>query len=390
MLTVLTPRLALAAIIICMAATDMNSAETNQAQQAAEPASRKSTTEAQNVLQRIRGHDFSRNSGYKGVGDLTDDGWRVRLLAIRDLARMGQECSGDMVDALGDSDRQVRTIAALVLGLLRSPSTADALKRTIATDTDWLVRCEAVMALGRIGGDGAAKAIRKAQAAANITDRKHRDFGDHRDFRNRCDVALDILARGDDYPNDRLAAYQSLDAASFNRARVGRAAPDFTLTDTTGRSWKLSDLRGQYVVLIWIFAEWCPVCHNEFHELDKLKADFAKNNVTVLTLECHDTQRCERMTAGHKMWWPHLADTAGKVGATYGVCPLEFTVHHEWINRPSTVIVDPKGIIRWAYYGTYWGDRPTVRQTLDMILTGTYDFVHPKRRPARPKKSTRR
>ena len=86
------------------------------------------------------------------------------------------------------------------------------------------------------------------------------------------------------------------------------------------------------------------------------------------------------MVGGRDLWWPHLVDQAGKVGAMYGVDPMEFVVHDEWINRPSTIIVAPDGVVRFAYYGTYWGDRPTIEETLNMIKTNSYSFRHPERR----------
>jgi hypothetical protein len=56
-----------------------------------------------------------------------------------------------------------------------------------------------------------------------------------------------------------------------------------------------------------------------------------------------------------------------------------FTVHAEWINRPSEVIVDKEGIARFAYYGTFWGDRPSIYQQLEMVRSGDYSFAAPKR-----------
>lgn len=61
-----------------------------------------------------------------------------------------------------------------------------------------------------------------------------------------------------------------------------------------------------------------------------------------------------------EVWWPHLVDRAAAVGLQYGIDPWQYTVHSEWINRPSTVIVDPAGIVRLAYFGRYWGDRPSI------------------------------
>ncbi|GAG28630.1 unnamed protein product, partial [marine sediment metagenome] len=66
--------------------------------------------------------------------------------------------------------------------------------------------------------------------------------------------------------------------------------------------------------------------------------------------------------------------------AAYGIDPMEFWVHDEWVNRPSTIILDGEGIVRFAYYGTFWGDRPTIEQTLEIIKTGNFEFEHPKRK----------
>jgi hypothetical protein len=88
-----------------------------------------------------------------------------------------------------------------------------------------------------------------------------------------------------------------------------------------------------------------------------------------------------RRTSSRKssILWPHLADRAGAVGAEYGVQPMTFAVHAEYINRPSVVIVDAEGMVRFAYYGTFWGDRPTIHQLLDMVRDGHYDFESPRR-----------
>ena len=111
-----------------------------------------------------------------------------------------------------------------------------------------------------------------------------------------------------------------------------------------------------------------------------MEKEFHEAGVQVMTIECHDTYRSSKLVAGRELWWPHLVDLAGKVGATYGVDPMEFVVHDEWVNRPSIIIVDREGIVRFAYYGTFWDDRPTIRESLEMIKTGTYSFRHPDRK----------
>ena len=52
-------------------------------------------------------------------------------------------------------------------------------------------------------------------------------------------------------------------AATALAQSPGQAAPDFTLTDTAGKSVKLSDLRGKYVVLEWTNPD-CPFVRNQY------------------------------------------------------------------------------------------------------------------------------
>lgn len=63
---------------------------------------------------------------------------------------------------------------------------------------------------------------------------------------------------------------------------------------------------------------------------------------------------------------------------------MQYVVHAEWINRPATVIIDKEGIVRLAYRGTYWGDRPKIEEILEMVRTGDFSFEHPERRKVDP------
>lgn len=77
--------------------------------------------------------------------------------------------------------------------------------------------------------------------------------------------------------------------------------------------------------------------------------------------------------------WPHLVDRAGAVGVQYDVQPMAFAVHAEFINRPTVAIIDKEGVLRFLYQGTFWGDRPTVPELLEMMRSGKYEFDAPKR-----------
>lgn len=355
------------------------------------------------ILDRVRkhtyqplGNGFTSDAKLKthGVADLGNTDWRITTLAVRDLCRGGDAVVPLLLKALHDENLHVRHVAALTLGIL--PSSRDSrpsIEMRIAefitvlqNDQEQLVRSEAAIALGRLNATSAVAALTKAAENDNS-----------KDVRHQCEIAVERIAK-QQLDNSLYLAYQSLDESTFDSVSTGQPAPDFALTDTGGKLWTLSELRGtKTVVLIWIFADWCPVCHGEFRELIQMKQQFIDNDVVVATIECHEQFRNKVMTgdellAVHEgakkaasasypgsIWWSHLSDPAGKIAATYGASPLAFAVHSEYINRPTTIIIDKDGTVRFAYYGTFWGDRPSIHKTLEMIQNNSFEFQHPRR-----------
>ncbi len=130
----------------------------------------------------------------------------------------------------------------------------------------------------------------------------------------------------------------------------------------------------------------------------EMQEEFKHEGIRVATVEIHDMYRGRVMVGKelepgywfakesfkeaytNKIKWPHLLDRAGAVAARYGMDPLAFAVHAEYINRPGTVIIDKEGIVRFLYAGTFWGDRPSIEQTMEMIRTEDFSFEHPNRR----------
>jgi len=50
--------------------------------------------------------------------------------------------------------------------------------------------------------------------------------------------------------------------------KVGDKAPDFTINEAGGRSYRLSDLRGK-VVMLQFTASWCSVCRTEMPFIER-------------------------------------------------------------------------------------------------------------------------
>jgi peroxiredoxin len=71
-----------------------------------------------------------------------------------------------------------------------------------------------------------------------------------------------------------LLVLASCDQGPRGRAQIGQPAPDFILEDLEGRNWRLSDLRGQ-VVLLYFWATWCQPCREGMPALEKLHQEMA-------------------------------------------------------------------------------------------------------------------
>ena len=352
-------------------------------------------TSVPNVLERVKTHDFNplnednsmtldRSLNVAGIADMDNDDWQVRLLAVRDLVRAGNKNMKEIVIGLADNSVYVRQVCAMALGILKSNDAINSLEQIVRQDENTMVRSQAVIALGQIESKSSLGLLRNKQTS-----------DPSRDVRHQCELAIYQIEKKMGTTDKQLSAFLSLDESTFNSVHTGNIAPDFQLEDTEGKEWKLGQFRNEKgVVLIWVFADWCPVCHGEFQDLMEIQSEFEKEGVQVFTVEAHDRYRGRVMIGKEldpsywfakksfhkayteKIWWPHLLDRAGAIGAMYGADPLAFAVHSEYINRPTTVIIDKEGIVRFSYRGTFWGDRPTIEQTLKMIETGDFSFEH--------------
>lgn len=159
---------------------------------------------------------------------------------------------------------------------------------------------------------------------------------------------------------------------------IGKPAPDFTGTDTQGRTHSLKDLRGKTVVLEWI-NDGCPYVQKHYGSgnMQKLQKEATANGIVWLTIassapgtqghlppEGHDAFMKKHDAAPTAV----LLDEEGIIGRAYGAQ-----------TTPHMYIITPDGNL--AYKGGI-DDRPTtdqadiagatnyVRQALDQIAAG--------------------
>jgi len=112
----------------------------------------------------------------------------------------------------------------------------------------------------------------------------------------------------------------------------GQPAPDFALDDLQGRKVRLSDLRGE-VVLVHFWATWCAHCAGEMKILQQVVENSDRKPPRILAVNLGEPASRVREFAREKgLSYPILLDRRGKVAEAYGVVGL-----------PATLVVSADG-----------------------------------------------
>jgi len=121
---------------------------------------------------------------------------------------------------------------------------------------------------------------------------------------------------------------------------VGSLAPDFTLRSNTGKNLKLSEYRGQ-VVMINFWATWCGPCRQEMPLLNRIHEKYSKSGFKLLGINVDDnTGNAQAMAAKLGVTFPVLFDSEKRVSRLYDVDGM-----------PSTVLIDRSGKVRYIHRG---------------------------------------
>ena len=131
-------------------------------------------------------------------------------------------------------------------------------------------------------------------------------------------------------------------AAALESAKIGDAAPNFTLQDDQGKSVSLADYSGKIVVLEWTNPT-CPFVQRHYKEQTFVKLADKYKDKNVVWIAVNSTAKSSnainhQWAEQNKLAYAILNDSEGKVGRAYGAT-----------NTPDMFIIDAKG--KLAYMG---------------------------------------
>ena len=128
-----------------------------------------------------------------------------------------------------------------------------------------------------------------------------------------------------------------------NNAAINTPAPDFTLTDGNGEQWRLSDHRGQVVVLLFYPGDETPVCTRQMCSLRDRWDDYLATGAEVVGVSSDSTESHKKFATHHDLPLRLLSDSDGAVSRLYGARSL----------IPGRVaravfVIDAKGTLRYS------------------------------------------
>jgi peroxiredoxin len=137
----------------------------------------------------------------------------------------------------------------------------------------------------------------------------------------------------------------ALIAGTSNATGPAPAAPDFSLPARDGGQVRLSELRGQ-VVMINFWATWCGPCRQEMPLLQQIHTKYEPLGFTMLGVNVEpDSVAAQNWLKGMPVTFPILFDRKSEVSSSFGVEAM-----------PSTVLIDREGHVRHVHRGYKPGD----------------------------------
>jgi peroxiredoxin len=157
----------------------------------------------------------------------------------------------------------------------------------------------------------------------------------------------DTMKKKDERQASLASSEQAIEGMDMSSITVGinqgDIAPDFELNTPDGESLKLSDFRGQKVI-VNMWATWCPPCRVEMPDMQKIYEKYKDENATIIAVNMTSSEKSldsiPNFLDEFGITFPVVLDEHNKVGEIYQVYAL-----------PTSLIIDSKGIIQQKISG---------------------------------------
>ena len=139
--------------------------------------------------------------------------------------------------------------------------------------------------------------------------------------------------------------------------KIGRPAPDFTLTTFDGQQIRLADLRGK-VVLVNFWASWCKPCEQEAADLEAAWRYYQPGGeVVFLGVDWTDTEKkAFEYLEKFDITYPNGPDLGTRISQAYRTTGV-----------PETYIIDKNGVLSFVKLSPFLS-LDEIRMAIDPLL----------------------
>ncbi len=148
--------------------------------------------------------------------------------------------------------------------------------------------------------------------------------------------------------------------------QVGQPAPDFELQGTDG-TFRLSEHRGERVVLLFYPGDNTPVCTKQFCSYRDRPDEFAALGATAVGISAQGVESHQGFIGKNNLTVPLLADVDGAVARAY-------SAHGRMGTKRAVIIIDENGVVRHRHdhlLGLDYQSVDDLKQVLDALPAPT-------------------
>jgi len=146
--------------------------------------------------------------------------------------------------------------------------------------------------------------------------------------------------------------------SGLSKFQMGKPAPGFSLPNLDGTMVNLADYKGK-VVLLNIWATWCPPCVEEMPSMEKLFQSLKGEGFEILavSIDASGIKVVRPFMEKHKLSFPALVDPKGTIQTLYRTTGI-----------PESIIIDKNGIVVEKIIGPRdWGSSEAIEYFRDLI-----------------------
>ena len=177
----------------------------------------------------------------------------------------------------------------------------------------------------------------------------------------------------------------------MNRLLSGTAAIDFTKHDYLDNTIRFQDYKGNKILLSFFRGASCPFCNLRVNQLIKRHADFDKQNIQIIGIFASTQSEIAKYAGKQNPPFPIIPDPTGALYKSYRVESSQLGMLKSMMQPvkmwrvmtsgffnmnaiadkpliPADFLIDEKGIIQRAYYGSDFGDHLPIEDILTWRL----------------------